>query len=195
MSYMIRQYTKMGLIKPVPQDGKHRLNLGCGTVVLDGYENVDFYSDNTRVVQMDLFKFPWHWEDESVDEIMAFAIWEHCREPVKFIKECVRVLKKGGRLKLFLPHVFAPQYYNLDHVVPFTSWTLLSLDTDLANWIWDDKKAPFKRISFGMRWITIPDVWCYTPVVDWLLSKYPHFCEKFLPSACSTSWHIMQNEW
>ena len=181
MSKMRKFYRDIGLIKPVPEDHKVRLNIGCGDVILAGYENVDFYHDDPRVERMDLFKFPWKWDDESVDEVVAFAIWEHCPKPVQFMEEIVRVLKKGGRLKLYLPHVFSPAHYNLDHVVNFTSWTILSLDTELANWIWTAKKPPFKRISFGMRWITYPGKWTYTPVVDWLLSHYPHFCEKFLP--------------
>lgn len=43
-------------------------------------------------------------KDNSVDQIVAGEIIEHLDDPAAFIKECFRVLKKGGWLSISTPH-------------------------------------------------------------------------------------------
>jgi len=53
-----------------------KLDLGCGQNPREGYEGVDLYGDKAKH-KVDLFKFPWKFADNSVDEIHASHFLEH----------------------------------------------------------------------------------------------------------------------
>lgn len=80
------------------------LNLGCGNDIRKDCVNVDVtaYKGVDQVV--DLSVFPWCWADESVDGIHASHVIEHFPDQKQFILECLRILKKGGFLRLKVPH-------------------------------------------------------------------------------------------
>ena len=80
------------------------LNLGAGRNQRADSTNVDVtaYPGIQQVV--DLTKFPWPWADESIDGIHASHLIEHFKDQEQFIWECLRILKKGGFLRLNLPH-------------------------------------------------------------------------------------------
>ena len=81
-----------------------KLNLGCGEHIIPNCINVDVtpYSGVNEVV--DLSIFPWLWKDNSIDGIYANHIIEHFPDPKPFILECHRILKKGGFLRIKVPH-------------------------------------------------------------------------------------------
>ncbi len=80
------------------------LNLGCGHKISETMINVDFVSDNTRVVQHNLLK-PLPFEDNSIDIVYHSNVLEHFSQVdgARFIKENVRVLKVGGILRCVVP--------------------------------------------------------------------------------------------
>jgi len=82
-----------------------RLNLGCGLDVRDGFINIDLYSDDPRVVGMDIrnLKLP----DNIADQIIASDILEHFphRETRSILKEWARVLKPGGNIIIRCPNL------------------------------------------------------------------------------------------
>lgn len=53
-----------------------KLDLGCGQNVREGFEGVDLYGEKAKH-KVDLFKFPWPFKDESVDELHASHFLEH----------------------------------------------------------------------------------------------------------------------
>jgi ubiquinone/menaquinone biosynthesis C-methylase UbiE len=75
-----------------------RLNLGCGDNKLRGWENHDADIDITK---------PLPWPNDSAD----FVFIEHCIEHVgyyqaiEFFKECRRILKFGGVLRVIVPSI------------------------------------------------------------------------------------------
>lgn len=104
-----------------------KLNLGCGSVVLDGWVNVD-YAFGARIARIPLFsalnrklrifnmdwnrkihihnlkkKFPW--KDSTVDVVYSSHTLEHFsrQEGRIFLEECYRVLRKGGLLRIVVP--------------------------------------------------------------------------------------------
>jgi SAM-dependent methyltransferase len=81
-----------------------RINIGCGRKLRKDCLNVDAikYPGVDKVVN--LGKYPWPWKTGSVDMIYASHVIEHLPSQEKFIKECLRVLKKGGKLRLNVPH-------------------------------------------------------------------------------------------
>jgi len=79
------------------------LNLGSERSTFPGATNVDISPCGD--IQCDLSKFPWQWQDNSIDGIYAFHIVEHFPEWKPFIDECIRILKPGGFLHIKVPHV------------------------------------------------------------------------------------------
>ncbi|HRI32068.1 MAG TPA: methyltransferase domain-containing protein, partial [Candidatus Kapabacteria bacterium] len=79
------------------------LNLGCGKDVRDGFLNIDLYSDDERVIAMDIrfLELP----DNCADGILASDVLEHFshRETDAIIAEWARVLKPGGELVIRCP--------------------------------------------------------------------------------------------
>lgn len=61
-----------------------RLDLGCGQNPKEGFEGVDLYSEKATH-KVDLFKFPWPFEDESALEIHASHFLEHV--PAREVEE------------------------------------------------------------------------------------------------------------
>lgn len=82
-----------------------KLNLGCARDIRSGYINVDIIGNPD--VKHDLNVYPFPFKENSVDFILASSILEHLQEPYKFLRECQRILKKGGRMKIRVPHVEA----------------------------------------------------------------------------------------
>ena len=111
-----------------------KLNLGCGSQVLDGWINVDFAMGarfaklpffrrlnrklrlfdldwDQRIYLHDLTKrFPW--PDDSVDTIYSSHTLEHFSKEGgrRFLAECHRVLRKNGVIRIVVPdlrHILA----------------------------------------------------------------------------------------
>jgi len=82
-----------------------KLNLGSGRSLSEGFLNVDF--QGSPDIKHNLDKYPYPFKDNSVDYILASHIIEHLEDPDKFLRECHRILKKGGRMKIKTPHVTA----------------------------------------------------------------------------------------
>lgn len=75
-----------------------RLNLGCGSMILAGWVNVDRWQVPGVDEVMDLDAEPWPWPAGSVSEIMAHDVFEHVADPLWFMSEAGRVLVSGGEL-------------------------------------------------------------------------------------------------
>ena len=83
---------------------KKRLNLGCGRRTHSEWINVDLYAANSAVIQHDLRK-PLPFDSASIDVAYHSHVLEHFArsEALAFIRECIRVLKPGGVLRVAVP--------------------------------------------------------------------------------------------
>ena len=99
-----------------------KLDLGCGLNPREGFEGVDLYGDKAKH-KVDLFKFPWPFVDNSVDEIACSHLLEHipAREVEErdlsgddksylgadmlfaFMDECWRIMKVGAWMNVVIP--------------------------------------------------------------------------------------------
>jgi glycosyltransferase involved in cell wall biosynthesis/ADP-heptose:LPS heptosyltransferase/2-polyprenyl-3-methyl-5-hydroxy-6-metoxy-1,4-benzoquinol methylase/Flp pilus assembly protein TadD len=88
---------------PDPLPSPLYLNLGCGLDVRDGFVNIDFFSDNERVVRMDIRKI--ELPDNVADGVLASDVLEHFshRETDEILREWARVLKPGGEIIIRCP--------------------------------------------------------------------------------------------
>jgi hypothetical protein len=121
-----------------------KLNLGCGSQILEGWVNVDKFGTPDQV--FDLETFPWPWADNSVDEILLSHVLEHLGQtPLVFItimRELYRVCRDGASLHIRVPH---PRHDNFltdpTHVRPVTAATM-EMFSRAANLEWQRTGAP-----------------------------------------------------
>jgi ubiquinone/menaquinone biosynthesis C-methylase UbiE len=81
-----------------------KLDLGCGENKQSGFTGVDFYSKAD--IKADLFKFPWPFEDNSVEEAHCSHFFEHvpAKVRIQFMDELYRVLIVGGKATFITPY-------------------------------------------------------------------------------------------
>ena len=81
------------------------LDLGCGNAKEEGAFGIDYrFSKGVDIVH-DLNVYPWPLENDSFDLIFCKHIIEHLSDVIKAVEEIHRVLKKGGVVKIYTPHV------------------------------------------------------------------------------------------
>ena len=144
-----------------------KINLGCGSVPLKDYINVDFdtlddlrkrypnrqFSNDLTIEQWDIFNLPV--DDNSVDKIKCDCLFEHLdfREEKLIFEEVKRVLKVGGIFNISVP--------DFEHVV--SSW--LKADDDWQDWYRDDDEAIEKNHWFGTYEYSFKNRWGYITAV------------------------------
>lgn len=134
-----------------------KLNLGCGTDYKDGWINIDNNSDN-NISKLDLnwdLRYPLPFRDNSVDYIFNEHFIEHLtvEEGQSAIKDCMRVLRPGGVLRMATPdlEVTIDKYLN----VP------LKKDPTVKTFKLDFIKTHAERINIAFRW------WGHKWIYDW----------------------------
>lgn len=155
------------------------LNLGCGPVKIKtpGMVNVDNEALFKPDKEVNLEKFPWPWKTESVDSIIASHILEHMPEWQRFLKECVRILKPGGKLLIAVPHYHdIVSMTEIGHLHVFTLQTFKNLAEGIPNYWWSGReelqppvtKLPIKLEKYEE--IALPQKWMPRFVLRWLLA-------------------------
>lgn len=81
-----------------------KLDLGCGNHLVKGFTGVDISNKTQAKIICDLEKYPWPWEDNSVDEMYCGHFVEHITDLFKFMDEAYRVLKKGSLFTVLGPY-------------------------------------------------------------------------------------------
>lgn len=93
-----------------------KLNIGCGRIAIPGFLGVDRIRSPSVDVVWDLFKMPWPFEDDSIDEVYAGHIVEHFHEPSQPVQEIHRILKPGGLVTIRVPYgleaLYDPFHYH-----------------------------------------------------------------------------------
>ncbi|NQY68139.1 MAG: methyltransferase domain-containing protein [Flavobacteriales bacterium] len=95
-----------------------KLNLGCGEDYREGFVNIDFHDHINIDVQHNLNSFPYPFEDNEYDYIIASHILEHLELPFEVVKELHRILKPGGILHIKVPH-FSRGFTHSEHKAGF----------------------------------------------------------------------------
>ena len=87
-----------------------KLNLGCGKEYRDGWVNLDIsnkdiYDNEIKVdVKHDLNKFPWPFKSNEFDFVLLKHLLEHLNDIPKVMNELIRITRKGGIIKIIVPH-------------------------------------------------------------------------------------------
>ena len=144
-----------------------KINLGSRNTKFSGFVNVDCFKQRGVDVVANLNKgLPF--DDNSVVEILCFDLLEHLDDPINFLKECNRVLVRGGVLRIHVPHykdggAYRPQH---KHYFSYTWFSrgLFEEFIDVGKWKIKKLKLSYKK---GM----------VTPL-DWLANIYPQMWER-----------------
>ena len=81
-----------------------RLNLGAGNDIRSDYVNHDIAPLPGIDVVADINLYPWPWDNDSFDEIVANNLLEHLDNFLLAMEEIYRILKPGGLVKLSVPY-------------------------------------------------------------------------------------------
>jgi ubiquinone/menaquinone biosynthesis C-methylase UbiE len=126
-----------------------RLNLGCGGDYKEGWINLDCRDDIKTDIKWNVDTFPYPFKENTFDEILIKMILEHARDPIKVLKEIVRISKKDAKVIVIVPHAnsYAAksdlQHKNFFTENIFDEWHLL--EYELPNLRLIKKKFLFKN--------------------------------------------------
>jgi hypothetical protein len=85
-----------------------RINLGCGHRKRDGYHNVDKFAGCSPDEVVDLERFPWPWDSDSVEEVVMSHVLEHLGATTDayfgVFRELYRVCRHGAPVRITVPH-------------------------------------------------------------------------------------------
>ena len=134
---MLNEVTSLAgrtLARPLRLDptATNYLNIGCGSIELEGFVNVDFFRVRWRRPTAPFYgadlRHPLKVSSGTVDGILTEHTLEHLRydEAERLLAECLRILKPGGRLRVVLPDIslFIDRYVRND-VEWFAVWERL----------------------------------------------------------------------
>ena len=134
---MIDEYFKENEIK--------KLHIGCGpTNLLDGWLNTDLVAHNEKILSLDVLSGPFPFQDNSFDYIFSEHMIEHIsyEHALVMLKECFRILKKGGRIRISAPNLdFLFKVYKEPEIKLHKDW-LTYQNEYYAKW------APFPDPSY-----------------------------------------------
>lgn len=131
------------------------LNIGCGKVKLAGFINIDLEPGGD--IQCDITQgLPY--EDKTIDGIYSEHFIEHLsqRDNVAFLRECRRVLKPGGRVR-----IATPDLDELIHQYADNNWRQPWLRQYGYEWICN--RAEYLNISmreWGHSWVVNEEELC-----------------------------------
>ena len=78
-----------------------KLNIGCSDRVIEGYIGVDIAPPADVIADL---SERWPWEDSTVEEVLAYSVFEHLPNKLHTMNELHRILQPGGIARLQLPH-------------------------------------------------------------------------------------------
>ena len=79
-----------------------KLNLGANDRAFPGFLSVDIVPPADQIADLTQ---TWPWSDSSVEEIIAFDVFEHLPDKRHTMNELWRVLKPGGRATVEVPTI------------------------------------------------------------------------------------------
>jgi SAM-dependent methyltransferase len=133
--------------------GQVNYNFGCGLKPLPDFINVDFYTKTHADEIIDLDQ-PLPMASASADLIFADNVFEHIKNYLQLIEECLRVLKPGGKLIVKVPY-FRSKFAFVDPT-HCNFFTLTSMDYFVQG-TYNNKHYAFFEPSFRHQDIHIND--------------------------------------
>ncbi len=155
------------------------VNLGCGKVRIPNSIGVDRVKiENYVDIVHDLDTIPYPFKNDSIDEIHMYHVLEHLNEPIKKIEEIHRILKKGGKLYLRVPHFSSMgAFTDITHIRPFGYSSFDCFEKDNYQHFYTDKE--FKILKKEIKYFGLyPNDGDYEKYVH--PNQCPHIARPFV---------------
>jgi SAM-dependent methyltransferase len=186
------------IAESLPYDGRV-IDLGCGRspykeIILrkaSAYIGVDWANSLHDQSNVDVFANlcgPLPFEDDYADTLVSFQVMEHLPEPLLFLKESYRILKKGGKIFLTVPfmwHIHEQPYdyyrftrYGLEYLFTKAGFKDIKIIENTGFWQMWTLKFNYYTKKFGrgpLKILWIPFWWLgqvISPVLD-NLDRHP----------------------
>ena len=139
------------------------LNVGCGPDTY-GTDFLDLYPQRKEVKRCNLDKDKFPYDEEIFDEVYSKNNFEHLTNPLHFLNESKRVLKKGGRIIIITDNagyygIFSTAHQGGHEAAhkdnPNDRHYALFTTTHMKNWM---EKAGFNKIEVKYN-LTDPKDW------------------------------------
>ncbi len=89
-----------------------KLNFGCGTVILPGWDNVDIQKGKGVSKSFDFDKFPYPLPKNTYDYVLMNQVIEHLMYPERALFELRQSCKDGAVMHIETPHYTNKGAYN-----------------------------------------------------------------------------------
>lgn len=131
-----------------------KLDLGCGNRAEEGYQGVDI-NPSLGDIHVDLEKYPWPWEDNSVETVRIHHFIEHVHDVIPFMEELWRVCQDKALVKVVVPYWTSSRaWQDPTHVRGFTEASFLYYNQE---WLKREKLEYYTKANFivdkvGFQW-------------------------------------------
>ncbi len=162
-----------------------QLNLGSGYDYKKDFINVD-NADIKKDLQWDLNEFPYPFPNESAKLIEANAVIEHLpiTNQTRFVNECHRILKTGGKLIITAPHYTSfHSWQDIEHVRGYAYHTFDTFIKGLHEHSMGDYADRKKFSSIKAYFVFGKSVQLWNYLVEWLANRFPDAYEQTVLSA------------
>lgn len=156
------------------------LDVGCGKNKHQGSIGLDYNPLTGADIIHDLNEFPYPFEDNEFDMVVATHVVEHLPNVIDFVDEIYRITKNGGCIKFVTPHYTNPDW-NTDptHTNHFSSYSFNTFDSEKRNFDFYTST----NIKPTKRYVTVLNLWRMTGL-QYLINidhKFPglRFIRKF----------------
>ncbi len=181
------------------------VDLGCGKApyksdilkVANEYIGVDWRNSQHDQSNVDVFadlSKPLELPNEYADTVVSFQVMEHLPEPELFLKECYRILRRGGGIFLTVPfmwHVheqphdyFRYTRYGLKYLLEKTDFADIKISENNGFWQTWVLKFNYHSTRFApgpLKYLWMP-LWWLGQVIAPILDKYdmtPNECASY----------------
>lgn len=97
-----------------------KLNIGSGSVLKQGYVNIDIMPHKGVDALVDLNHAPYPFKDDTFDEVFSDHVIAHLWSFHKTITELIRITKDGGRIVVKASYFPSTKWFgDPDHKIPF----------------------------------------------------------------------------
>jgi len=129
-----------------------KIDLGCGPNKREGFLGVDAMQFDGKVDLVFDLRKKWPWKNDSVDELNASHFLEHLTWPerIHFFNEAFRVMKKGAKGTIIIPHWCSSRYYgDPTHQAPMSEFGFYYVKEE-----WRKANAPHTgyKCDFDATW-------------------------------------------
>ncbi|MBX0325418.1 class I SAM-dependent methyltransferase [Halomicroarcula sp. F13] len=123
-----------------------RLNLGCGEDYREQWHNVDIRSAVDPDEEVNLNVYPWPWDDDTFQLVLARHVIEHLDDQYRALDELARITAANGQIRIRCPHWnSASQAIDPTHTTPVDPRTLRhALAPD-----WNVEDVQYTRVRIG----------------------------------------------